>query len=275
MSEEKELQVTETVEVVKAPVNRATLDVVRDTIFKGATDNELALFCHKCIASGVHPMDGLIHPSKFKNSDGTFRVVFIASIDFFRSVAEDTGNYDGQDEPEYIWENDEDDEHPKECKVKVYRKDVIRPFVGIANWKEFYPAVKSKQFMYDKMPKTMIAKCSEAQGLRKAFPKKLNKLYVEEEMYQATNQGGGSTKPTITQKTEPMPIAAPSRSESCPTKGQEITDEMRSQNKWISAKQVGLIHGKCKASGMNVEKLKLYLKNVKGLESLNHVSWMN
>jgi len=57
--------------------------------------------------------------------------------------------------------------------------------------------------------------------------------------------------------------------------GGEITDEMRKENKWISSKQVGLIHGKCKDSGMDVEQLKAYLVAKKNIVKLDHISWVN
>lgn len=49
------------------PVNYspATVQTVKDTIFKGANDAELQLYFHKCLSVGCHPLDGLIHPSKF------------------------------------------------------------------------------------------------------------------------------------------------------------------------------------------------------------------
>lgn len=185
----------------------ATVQTVRDTIFKGANDAELQLFFHKCLSVGCHPLDGLIHPSKFNDGQGGKNVVFLTTIDLFRARAQDTGEYDGQDEPEFEYDATDtaDFAHPSYCRVNVYKKDVSRATVGTADWNEFYPQDSKKQFMWKKMPKVMLAKCAEAQGLRKAFPQALNKLYAEEEMMQAINSaslGGGSTKPQLTQATE-------------------------------------------------------------------------
>ena len=254
-----DLQVSSGNSLEATKLTKATLDVVKRTIFPTATDDELALFVHKCIASGCHPMDGMIHPSKFKDGE-QFRVVFISSIDYFRSSAEDTGLYDGQDEPEFEWEGDENDKHPTGCKVSVYKKGIGRAFVGLADWNEFYPGQKKKQFMYDKMPKTMLAKCAEAQAFRKAFPKALNKLYVEEEMYQAssnTGNSGNSTKPEITQKTEPT------------THGTQL------RGKPISEGQVKRIYGMCKGNKVDVDKLKLWLKDSKGIDSFKDITYEN
>lgn len=200
------------------PVNYsvATVQTVKDTIFKGANDAELQLYFHKCLSVGCHPLDGLIHPSKFKDGDtGQTRVVFITSIDLFRARAEETELYDGQDEPEFEFgEHGDDFEHPTFCRVNIYKKEISRPIVGTADWQEFYPALtksgsEKKRFMWKKMPKVMLAKCAEAQGLRKAFPQQLNKLYAEEEMMQAIEGARDkSTKPQITQPTEPIESGA-------------------------------------------------------------------
>ena len=192
------------------PVNYspATVQTVRETIFKGANDAELQLFFHKCLSVGCHPLDGLIHPSKFQDGNqGGTRVVFLTTIDLFRARAEDTGKYDGQDEPEFEHGDIGDDDfvHPTYCRINIYKKGIDRPTVGTADWDEFYPSEPKKQFMWKKMPKVMLAKCAEAQGLRKAFPQALNKLYAEEEMMQAIQGASGrnaSTKPAITQQTE-------------------------------------------------------------------------
>jgi len=180
-----------------------TIETVKRSIFIGSTDDELKLFIHKCLTVGVHPLDKLLTPIKYNTKNGPV-VSFISSIDLFRSKAEDSGKYDGQDEP--LWEYDDgEDEPPTKCTVKVYKKDIGRPFVGVAHIKEFIPDNQNKRQFWDKMPNVMLAKCAEAQAFRKAFPQELNKLYVEEEMYNAISKagggGGGSTKPEITQQT--------------------------------------------------------------------------
>ena len=187
-------------------VSQATVETVKRTIFKGANDAELQLFFHKCLSVGCHPLDMLIHPAKFKD-DGGDTVVFIMSIDLMRAKAEETEEYDGQDPADFL-EGEHDDKfvHPIKATVNVYRKGVDRPFVGEARWTEFFPSKEKKQFLWKKMPYVMLKKCAEAQALRMAFPKKLNKLYAEEEMHQAIEAAAKtkSTKPEIKQPTLPV-----------------------------------------------------------------------
>jgi phage recombination protein Bet len=152
-------------------------------MFPGATDNELALFIFHCQRLGIHPLDKMIHPVKYGGDDP--KMVFISSIDYFRSAAEETDEYDGQDEPEFEVTCEQNPEWPELARVRVYRKGFSRPFIGIARWKEFYPGEK-KGAMWRKMPHNMLAKCAESQAFRKAFPKKFNEMFTPEEMEQAT-----------------------------------------------------------------------------------------
>jgi phage recombination protein Bet len=100
------------------------------------------------------------------------------SIDGLRSIAERTGKYDGQDEPEYGVEDGQ-----RFCKVKVYRKDWARPAVGVAYFNEFVQHKKdgSVTKFWRQMPKHMHAKCAEALAIRKAFPEDTGGLYIAEE----------------------------------------------------------------------------------------------
>lgn len=218
--------------------NQALIDTVRKTIFPDGTDAELALFFHRCTIAGVNPLDQLIHPTKFRQPDGTHRVTFITSINLLRSKSDETKLYDGMDEPEYgdeieqeyqedIYENgqkirseDKTVSVPEWALVRVYRKDIDRPFIGKARWKEYYPGHK-KGHQWRQRPFHMLAKCAEALARRLAFPDKLNQLYTEEEMVRATEELAGienrtSTKPNVTPdqvkpKTEQTQAPEPNR----------------------------------------------------------------
>jgi phage recombination protein Bet len=162
--------------------------IIRDMCANGASESEFAFLMEIAKARGLNPLLKQIH--FVKRWDGQKkRDVWAAQvgIDGFRSIANKTGYYDGQDEPEYGPLNDKG--FPQWAKVRVWRKGVSRPFVGLAYWAEF---VQTKSDghptrFWQEMPLNQLAKCAESLGLRKAFPEELGGLYSPEEMGQAEN----------------------------------------------------------------------------------------
>lgn len=169
--------------------------VVKDAFCAGATDLEFALLWQGAKSRGLDPVRKQIHFVKRRDDmRGCDVWSSQVSIDGFRSIAEGTGRYDGQDEPEY--EMDPEGGGVLVARVKVYKKGVGRPFVGVARWEEFAGLKRdgSPTYMWAKMPFHMLAKCAEALALRKAFPEELCGLYAPEEM-------GGA--PTIVESADP------------------------------------------------------------------------
>jgi phage recombination protein Bet len=150
--------------------------VIRATIAKDATPEELKLFFYDCARQGVHPLDRLIH---FTKRSGKYTPV--TSIDFLRTRAAESGECAGIDEPVFTGT-------PKSphfaATVSVYRlvHGQRYPFTACARWAEYVP---DQAFMWQKMPHTMLGKCAEALALRKAFPKQLAGLYTHDELEQA------------------------------------------------------------------------------------------
>lgn len=157
--------------------------MIRDTYANGASDSEFSMLMS--IAS-VRQLDPIKRQIWFvKRWDSMKRCEVWApqtSIDGLRTIAQRTGLYDGQDEPEFVSEHKSG--RLEFCRVKVYRKDWTRPAVGIAYWSEYAAKKKdgSVTQMWAEKPHVMIAKCAEALGLRKAFPEDTAGLYVAEEM---------------------------------------------------------------------------------------------
>jgi phage recombination protein Bet len=157
------------------------LELIRKTIAKDATPEELKLFLYDCARQGVHPLDKLIHFTK-RGREG--RYTPITSIDFMRIRAADSGECIGSDDATFAGT-------PMtasfEAHVTVYRlvQGQRAPFTATARWTEYKP---DQDFMWKRMPHLMLAKCAEALALRKAFPKQLHGLYVKEEMEQAADR---------------------------------------------------------------------------------------
>ncbi|GIK15022.1 MAG: hypothetical protein BroJett002_37290 [Candidatus Brocadia sinica] len=195
----------EILEAKTIAITSEQIELVKNTIAKGATDDELRLFIYYCKSRGVHPLDKMIHFVKRKSDDG-FVATFQTGIDYFRSSAEDSGEYNGQEGAEFEGETNEG--YPYLARVKIYRKGIDRAFVGEARWDEFYPGEKLG-FMWRKMPHHMLAKCAEALAFRKAFPKKLAGLYIPEEVQSVEAHEIKDKKPEV----RPPQIKEPTKPE--------------------------------------------------------------
>jgi phage recombination protein Bet len=157
------------------------IELVKRTIARGASHDELQLFLAQCQRTGLDPFNRQIYWIK-RGASGTTQV----SIDGFRVVAERSGEMDGQDVhwcgPDGIWADVWlAKEAPAAARVLVYRKGCAHAFPGVARFSEY----SAGGGMWQKMPATMLAKCAEALALRKAFPHQLSGLYTTDEMGQA------------------------------------------------------------------------------------------
>lgn len=173
-------------EALSAPnVTTDQLDLIKKTVAMGATPDELKLYLYDCARQGVHPLDRLVF---FTKRSGKYTP--ITSIDFMRIRAAETGEYAGSDDA-LFWSIETKQSYPDQATVTVWRlvQGQRCAFTATARWAEYKP--DANDFMWKKMPHTMLAKCAEALALRKGFPKQLAGLYAREEMDQA-----GPNQPT-------------------------------------------------------------------------------
>jgi phage recombination protein Bet len=197
----EEVEAREIVPVVTAPAPAVVWDaervqLLKDTVAKGASDSELSLFQHVCERTQLDPFLKQIH--FVKRWDATLQREVGAhqvGIDGFRLIAQRSGQLDGQEGPFWCGEDGQwkdvwlSPKPPAAAMVKVYRKGCAHPFTGIARFGAYAQTKKdgSLNSMWLKMGDGQIAKCAEALGLRKAFPAELAGLYAHEEMAQADN----------------------------------------------------------------------------------------
>jgi phage recombination protein Bet len=179
------------------------LDLVKKTVANGATSEELKLYLYDCARQGVHPLDRLIH---FTKRAGKYTP--ITSIDFMRIRAADTGEYAGSDDAKFTGSTETTD-RCFEASVTVWRlvQGTRCGFTATARWSEYKP--EQNDFMWKKMPHTMLAKCAEALALRKGFPRQLAGLYAKEEMDQAGQDA--QVPPETVHTPRPAPISEPAR----------------------------------------------------------------
>ncbi len=199
---------------VSAPVVTSDqYDLIRRTVAKDATPDELQLYLYDCQRQGVHPLDKLLH---FTKRGGKYTPV--TSIDLMRSRAADTGEHAGTDEPFY---DGEPGSATFQASVTVYRfvQGERCRWSATARWSEYFPG-DAQGHMWRKMPHLMLGKCAEALALRKAFPRQLAGVYTREEMDQADAPVPVPSK--IAPPTASYAASAPhdeTGSQACPTCG--------------------------------------------------------
>ena len=162
------------------------------------TRDEAVLFFDTCERVGLDPYSRQIYPMMREDKkNNTRRVTAGVTIDGFRVIASRSGKYRGQLGPFWcgsdgVWKDVWLGEGPPAAaKVGVVHADFAEPLWAVARFDDYAQRKYGGELvmMWVKMGPTMVAKCSEALALRRAFPELLSGLYTSDEMAQASNEG--------------------------------------------------------------------------------------
>jgi phage recombination protein Bet len=191
----------------------AQMALIRRTVAKDTNSDEFDLFMAVARAKGLDPFSKQISAIVFNKTKPEKRnMSIITGIDGMRAIAARSGRYRPDEDPT-IFEYDPEGKDPTtnplglvSAKVRIWIADVTnaggwKPVSGVAYWDEFAPIKdefgendqgkwrptgrKTLDGQWPKMGRVMLAKCAEAQALRRAFPEDLSGLYEVSELDRA------------------------------------------------------------------------------------------
>jgi phage recombination protein Bet len=172
------------------------------SIYPGAKADSIMMAVDYCNARNLDIMLKPVHlvPMNVKDAQTgnyAWRDVPMPGIGLYRIQAERTKNYAGADAAEFGPDVTEtlvtkggakiDFTFPEWCKYKVYKQMAggkIVSYTAIEYWKENYATeggnATAPNSMWKKRPRAQLAKCTEAQVLRKAWPEVGQEATAEE-----------------------------------------------------------------------------------------------
>jgi phage recombination protein Bet len=176
-------------------LNKEQIALLKRTIAKSVSDDELALFMHVANRTGLDPFARQIHAVRRWNSDiGGYGMTIQTGIDGYRLLADRTGKYSPGKDSTFTYDSDGKIESATSFIMKKVG-DTWFEVSSTARYSEY--VVKNKEGIPNKnwleKPHIMLAKCAEALALRKAFPAELSAVYIEEEI--GTSPVEGEDKP--------------------------------------------------------------------------------
>lgn len=150
--------------------------LLKSTIAKGCSNDELELFMHTCKHLGLDPFVKQIYAVKRGNA-----MTIQTGIDGYRLIAERSGRYVPGREPTYRY-----DEKGRLVSATAY----VKKMGSDGSWHEvactaFMDEYDAGVNLWKKMPHVMLAKCAESAALRRAFPAEMSGIHTDEEMSQA------------------------------------------------------------------------------------------
>lgn len=175
-------------------VSQHLMNTLKNSLYPKAKDNSIAMVLDYCKSANLDPMQKPVHIVPMWDKDSrTMKDTIMPGIGLYRIQAARSNKYAGVSEPEYgdtvnTKLGGVNISYPEWCKVTVKKLvgDNIVEFTAKEYWLENYATVKrdsaAPNTMWTKRPFGQLAKCAEAQALRKAFPEIITQQPTAEEM---------------------------------------------------------------------------------------------
>ncbi|EAP8942222.1 phage recombination protein Bet [Salmonella enterica subsp. enterica] len=181
-----EIAITNDVLAIRG-IDEVTWSALKNSIYPGAKDESVMMAVDYCRARQLDPLLKPVHlvPMSVKDSKSgknEWRDVVMPGIGLYRIQADRSGDYAGANEPEFGPDVTQtlsgvEVTFPKWCKYTVSKRMAsgeIVEFSAKEYWIENYATggrdTSAPNAMWKKRPYAQLAKCAEAQALRKAWP---------------------------------------------------------------------------------------------------------
>ena len=193
-------------------VNPDTWNTLKNSVFPGALSSSILMAIDYCKARKLDVLKKPCHivPMSVKDAktgDHNFRDVVLPGIYEYRTTAQRTGLYLGHSKPEYGPEVESEGlSAPQWCEMTFLRWNVLS-----ARTVEFPIRVYFREVVgldkngkvnarWSKAPVQMLTKCTEAAGLREAFPEELGgEMTVDEIIGQTFEHEAGKSEGSRTE----------------------------------------------------------------------------
>ncbi|PXW40615.1 phage recombination protein Bet [Erwinia sp. AG740] len=211
--------------VVNLGIDEPTWNALKNSIYPGAKDDSVIMAVNYCRARNLDPLMKPVHlvPMSVKDAQSgrnEWRDVVMPGIGLYRIQADRSGSYAGAKEPEFGPDTTQTLDNveitfPAWCKYTVYKlmpDGHIVEFSAREYWLENYATsskdTKAPNAMWKRRPYAQLAKCAEAQVLRKAWPEIGQQPTAEEmEGKDLDFNNAKDVTPKTTEVTAPIAIA--------------------------------------------------------------------
>lgn len=205
-------------------IDVATWSALKNSIYPGAKDESVMMALDYCRARQLDPLMKPVHlvPMSVKDAKtgkNEWRDVVMPGIGLYRIQADRSGDYAGAHEPEFGPDitqqlNGVEVTFPQFCKYTVCKRmpsGEIVEFSAKEYWIENYATggrdTTAPNAMWKKRPYGQLAKCAEAQALRKAWPE-IGQQPTAEEMEGKTLDVNDARDVTTSESQKSLPNTA-------------------------------------------------------------------